>query len=153
MMNNQEPGRVIYRVWGFICGCGRDGSSSVPARLYDVYEDGSFQFFMPNGERTQELEGLVQEREQIEKHIEQNNRLGFGGITGFNRASHHKYEKAFLTLCKLGYGPQNKGFLGGEVLERELARCKYVEYFGEDEPWIDVYEYDERHGLPFVIYD
>lgn len=152
MTNKTEPGRVIYRVWGFICGCGRDGSSTEPARLYDVYEDGSFQFFMPDGEKAQELEGLVQEREQIEHFIEQNNRLGAGGITGFNRASHERYEKAFLTLCKLGYGPRNEGLLEGEFLDR-LARCEYVEYFGEDEPWIDVYEYDERHGLPFTIYD
>lgn len=128
--------------------------------VYDVYQDGTFHFFDPRFDKpAHEPKEYVEDRKEVEDYIEEHNIIGWGGITGGNRASQDENEYAFQTLCKLGFGPQNRGFSDDclwyvprhEGTLRNTVRNYRVEYLGEDEPWIDENEYCERHGLPPVV--
>ena len=41
----------------------------------------------------------------------------------------------------------------GRSLSRYTVLNPRIKYFGEDEPWIDVYEFDQRNDKPFTIYN
>ena len=169
---NEDFRRVVYRVWGDVGSENPDLGREIVGlehpistfndvyiyarnvHVYDVYDDGSFSYFDPETDApAQEPDEMINDRNVIVQTVEENPVMGFGGITGQNRASHPLFQKAFETLCNLGFGPQAGQWLEGRYLSRNTVLNHHVEYFGEDEPWIDVYEYDERHGLPFTIYD
>ena len=173
---NEDYDRVVYRVFGDVGSenldaleasnktvLGLEYPFSAPhevyifgrnVHVYDVYQDGSFHYFDSETDKpAKEPDEMIDDRKRIVDTVEDSYERGFGGITGQNRASHSKYQKAFETLCKLGFGPQCEKFLDGRYLSRSTVLNHRVEYLGEDEPWIDVYEYDSRNGKPFTIYD
>lgn len=139
-----DPKRVIYKVKGTPFN-----GEVQEFPLYNVYLDGTFHYLDPKtGNPAKEPEEIVQERTKaLEGLREETSMIGSGGIAKFNRASHEEYQTAFKTLCRLGYGPGSALNPGWERYGAD------VEYFGEDEPWIDVYEYDRRNGIEGVTYE
>lgn len=125
--------------------------------LYDVYHDGTFHFFNPVTDKPmKEPEEFVQDRKEIVDYVESNAFIGSGGIEGWNRASREIYQPAYETLCRLGFCPELSYYWdvpNHNGPERNTVKNFRVEYFGEDEPWIDVYEYDRRNGVEGVTYD
>ena len=154
---SNETRRVVYRVKrtptdqempSFIERSDKYGPFVMPEiTIYDVYQDGTFHYFDPEtGKPTKEPEEMIQARMDALKELEkETSMIGTGGIAKFNCASHEEYQKAFMTLCRLGYGPGTVIFPAAE---------KYlidVDYFGEDEPWINVYEFYRRRGIDDII--
>lgn len=168
-MSNKEGKRGVYRVTRFpddnemmkILEKSRNTGDNAEGKtpeifkipVYDVYQDGSFHFLDPQtGAPTKEPEEWIQERTKSREAIETERRLdprcGFARSLEGNdekTASHEKYDKAFTTLCRLGFAPDYLAF------SPFADRCSYeIEYFGEGEPWITVEEYNDRYGLEDV---
>ena len=177
-MTQDQNRKVIYRVFGDVCYAPFNDEASylTPSRakeyfdrrvipeatnvhVYDVYQDGTFHCFSPaTDEPMKEPDSFVQDRKEIDEWINSHS-MEYWTRDHF-RASHVENETAFQTLCSLGFGPHNKGFNADDPLVvpshdgtlRNTIRNFRVEYYGEDEPWLEENEYRKRNGLSPIEY-